>query len=659
MTTPIEAKSINGLLIKHVIKDASSKEKASKALSDWQLAKCTPEKWAKQLEYGYILCVGNFEPNPDGKYSHAKDLWQSTHMIFADGDNFTSEKDATETAITPWIDPDELFKRFPSIKSKAYAIAESVSSMSTEKPHRRYRPIFLFDEPITTEKDYHHVGRVLAHEFPFIPNIDRSPAQPVYGNARKENGQVHILGNVLSLKKYLSYQIPTTSPQTSLNGSEIPQTGSPKPYSETRPLPSEKSLTLDAFISEHRIATIKPRSKGGHFVRCPWASNHASGKNSDTDAYIWENPDGTFAFYCSHATCKTRGNSWATYREAVAPKKQKNTKESKSTQRIDISALKQGLSAKTLEQKEFPEMKWVVDDLLPEGLTILAGAPKIGKSYLCWNLALAVSQKGIFLSRYNISHQKDVLYFALEDPERQIKNRLLQIQPDASLPEELFIYTRFPIHLSEEALDTWESTIKQHNAKLVIIDTMHHVLPQNNNGTAYQQDYSILLPIQQMVHRLGISMILVTHTRKMIDVENPFNMIQGSVGVQAACDTMMMLTTVESEKVLHINGREILETELAVEIKNGVFTSESKDDREERNLSDIRGNIINMVKTAGEDGITMKLILDSTEGHSETNVKNTARRMLQDEQIYQPKKRGKYFYKLPDEFSTETDDIPL
>ena len=89
-------------------------------------------------------------------------------------------------------------------------------------------------------------------------------------------------------------------------------------------------------------------------------------------------------------------------------------------------------------------MKWVVDDLLPEGLTILAGAPKIGKSYLCWNLALAVSQKGIFLSRYNISHQKDVLYFALEDPERQIKNRLLQIQPDVSLPEELFIYTRFP-----------------------------------------------------------------------------------------------------------------------------------------------------------------------------------------------------------------------
>ena len=162
-----------------------------------------------------------------------------------------------------------------------------------------------------------------------------------------------------------------------------------------------------------------------------------------------------------------------------------------------------------------------------------------------------------------------------------------------------------------------------------------------------------------MVHRLGISMVLVTHTRKMIDVENPFNMIQGSVGVQAACDTMMMLTTDNGDKVLHINGREILETELAVEIKNGVFTSESKDDREESKMSDIRGKIINMVKAARKDGITMKLITDSIEGHSETNVKNTVRRMLQDEQIYQPKKRGRYFYELPDEFSTEADDISL
>ena len=144
-----------------------------------------------------------------------------------------------------------------------------------------------------------------------------------------------------------------------------------------------------------------------------------------------------------------------------------------------------------------------------------------------------------------------------------------------------------------------ESTIKQHKAELVIIDTMHHVLPQNNNGTAYQQDYSSLLPIQQMVHRLGISMVMVTHTRKMIDVENPFNMIQGSVGVQAACDTMMMLTNNNGDKVLHINGREILETELAVDIKNGVFTSESKDDREERNLSGIRGSIMNEIKVAG------------------------------------------------------------
>ena len=167
------------------------------------------------------------------------------------------------------------------------------------------------------------------------------------------------------------------------------------------------------------------------------------------------------------------------------------------------------LSAKALVQKDFPKTKWVVDDLLPEGLTILAGAPKIGKSFFCLNLALAVSQAGTFLSGYKVSKPKSVLYFALDnDPQRQIQSRLKMIQPDVSLPENVQLCRHFPIQMSDDGLDTWRETIESHKAELVIIDTIHHVLPQNNNGTAYPRDHSILFPIKEMVHRLGISMIL-------------------------------------------------------------------------------------------------------------------------------------------------------
>ena len=237
------------------------------------------------------------------------------------------------------------------------------------------------------------------------------------------------------------------------------------------------------------------------------------------------------------------------------------------------------LSAKALVQKDFPKTKWVVDNLIPEGLTILAGAPKIGKSFFCLNLALAVSQAWIFLSGYKVSNPKSVLYFALDnDPQRLIQSRLKMIQPDVSLPDNVQLCRHFPIKMSDDRLDTWRETIESHKAELVIVDTLHHVLPQNNTSTT---DYSSLLLIQEMVHRLGISMILVTFNPEMTDIDNPF-MIQGSVNVQEACDTMMILTTVDRNKVLHIHGRETLPKEIPVAISNGIFVKTPQDDRLEQ-----------------------------------------------------------------------------
>ena len=605
-------------------------------------------------------------------------------MLFADGDNFTSERDATGTAIPPWIEKDKLFDLFPSMRKKAFAILESVSSRSGVNPYRRYRPAFLFDEPITTQTDYHKVLLLLASEFPLIPDIKRSPAQPVFGNARKETSGAEIIGNVLSLKEYLNTELPEPAhlndhlpiaPQAR----SLPERFSHPPLQENgngnphTPNPIKRDITLDEFIRQHRIPTIKQRPKGGHFVQCPWQANHASGQNTDTDAYIWENDDGTFAFYCSHATCKKQGNSWKAYRETVAPKQQPTEKPSpfgESSPSLDtqtengkpsqVKPVIEFISLKALEQKEFPPLQWVVDDLIPEGLTVLAGAPKIGKSFFSWNLALAVGQAGVFLSGYKVSKPKNVLYFALDnDPQRQIQSRLKMIQPDESLPSNVQLCTRFPIQLQDQGLETWEETIKAHEADLVIIDTLGKVLSSDNKGTAYEQDYNTLGPVHSMVNRLGISMMLVTHTRKMIDIDNPFNMIQGSVGVQAACDNLMMLTQSDGDKTLHITGREILPIELAVEISQGVFIATSVEDREENKLSDIRGNIMALVKEAGKNGLTMKAIVDSIEVHSQTNIKNTVRRMLQDAQIYQPKQRGKYYYQVPDEFSTEADDISI
>ena len=243
-------------------------------------------------------------------------------MIFTDGDNFAGVdfddegEDEHLNGIDPWIDREELYNQFPSLKSKAFAVTESVSSMSPEKNHRRYRIAFLFDEPITSREDFGKLLTALATEFRVIDPTDRAPSQPVFGNAREETrDNAEIFGNVLSLKDYLS----DTEPEPPAAAAAAP-TPTATPPSKKKP---SVDISLDEFIKQNGIATLGSRPNGGHYVECPNRSNHTDEKNGKTDAYIWENEDGTYAFYCSHAHCVDK-RTWAYFRDRVAPKRKRS-----------------------------------------------------------------------------------------------------------------------------------------------------------------------------------------------------------------------------------------------------------------------------------------------------------------------------------------------
>ena len=79
--------------------------------------------------------------------------------------------------------------------------------------------------------------------------------------------------------------------------------------------------------------------------------------------------------------------------------------------------------ASDLQQEDFPEPRWAIEGLLPEGLTILAGPPKVGKSWLCLGVSLAVALGGVALGHISVE-RGDVLYFGLEDSKRRLKDRL-------------------------------------------------------------------------------------------------------------------------------------------------------------------------------------------------------------------------------------------
>ena len=89
----------------------------------------------------------------------------------------------------------------------------------------------------------------------------------------------------------------------------------------------------------------------------------------------------------------------------------------------------QTIDADTLQSTAYEPVSFVVDDLLPQGLHLLAGAPKIGKSWLALWLCLCAAQ-GKPLWTF-ATRPCEVLYLCLEDSFQRIQSRLFDLTEDA------------------------------------------------------------------------------------------------------------------------------------------------------------------------------------------------------------------------------------
>lgn len=283
----------------HKVEDAESKVAASQSLKNWRGVACSAADWIKKLEQGQTIQPSAFSPQTDGTFTHKREFWNSTHFVCCDADNIKGIEfldngtDKNPDGVEAWTDKNGLSKQFPDLKNKVYAVGQSVSSMSDDKPphHRRYRLIFLFDKPIQSEAHYHQIMLALANEFPIIPAVERSPAQPVFGNAREGFG-FHICDNILKIADY-PYQSKTA---TEAHQSQLPI-----------------DETLEEFLRRHHINHRPTDKPNKYFVDCPYQDRHASGKNGPTDAYVFSDSSG-WAFYCSHTSCSER-RTWEAFKE--------------------------------------------------------------------------------------------------------------------------------------------------------------------------------------------------------------------------------------------------------------------------------------------------------------------------------------------------------
>ena len=220
------------------------------------------------------------------------------------------------------------------------------------------------------------------------------------------------------------------------------------------------------------------------------------------------------------------------------------------------------ISGAALMEKEFAPSDYVVRGLLPMGLSIIGGAPKIGKSWLMLDLCLHVASGTPFWDMP--VRQGTVWYLCLEDTQQRIRQRLGCITED--VPAGLFITTE------EDQIGTMADTLEKHmnnfldqhkDTRLIVIDTLQ-LVRGNSKEPSYGGDYADVQKLKQIADQRKVAILLVHHLRKMGDTD-PIHKLSGTTGISGAADTLFILDKsgrLEDVATLTCTGRDIPGREL-------------------------------------------------------------------------------------------------
>lgn len=166
------------------------------------------------------------------------------------------------------------------------------------------------------------------------------------------------------------------------------------------------------------------------------------------------------------------------------------------------------VDGRTLMDRPLEPPNFVVDTLISQGLHILAGSPKVGKSWLALWLAVTVA-KGEPVWGMSVK-QGTTLYLCLEDSVLRIQNRLFEITEDA--PDSVHFCTECaPIGQGLE--EQVEGFLVAHpDTVLVLVDTLQMVRPVHD--ATYANDYRDLSVLKRLADKHGIAILLIHHLRK-------------------------------------------------------------------------------------------------------------------------------------------------
>lgn len=223
-------------------------------------------------------------------------------------------------------------------------------------------------------------------------------------------------------------------------------------------------------------------------------------------------------------------------------------------------------SAAEIMESEPEESRFAIPGLLPEGLAVLAGKSKLGKSWLCYHEALAMASGGVVLGKIQVD-QRDCLYLALEDTKTRMRNRLVKLLGSwGEAPKNLTIARAWP-RQHQGGLDKIDAWLSRHKGGAVTIDTWPKFRPPKKRGQdPYQEDYDHGSQLKAVVDAHPGAVIQTVHHCRKMPAEDWLDAVSGTVGLVGAADAIHVLCRErgQHDATLFVTGRDVDEAELAL-----------------------------------------------------------------------------------------------
>lgn len=387
----------------------------------------------------------------------------------------------------------------------------------------------------------------------------------------------------------------------------------PEPEQAKKTTTIKEDFDIEDWMSKYGLNPIKVEQGTGCVIfpleNCPFDHSHTNG-----DSKIFKYSDGAIAFKCHHNSCK--GKKWQDVRLLFEPDAYENKNESfdkaieegykKHKQYMmvvktdDEEAVKAKLpvlkpiSAYDLQKKVFKEKYYAVDGLIPEGETILAAPPKTGKSWFVLDMCLKIAKGEQFLGFD--TKQSDTLYLALEDGDSFEQERLNIVLAGEEAPANFHLVFSGVMPMNEGFMLQLKELIKAYpQVKVVVIDTLQFIkYRQGKSESAYECDYRTGRELKQFAEEHGIAIVVVTHTTKMIHIEDDMANVSGTNGVTGAADAVLVIgkeNRMDKDAKLFITGRKVRQSMHEIRFNDeqciwqyvGVAETTDKERREQNN----------------------------------------------------------------------------